>query len=372
MPGMQRFVSYLYLYENEEKAGNVGFAKIELRGEECRIEVHLRGTFTNNLSCKIYLFTNREGFIHGIHIGGMKILNGAGNFAGIVPQGRIGSAGKKFADMDGLLVLSEDERIFATRWKEGEEVPIGIRTFREEMTESAPGEQNGAAAPEAAASKAGEQSRKSVSEPSPAASEPTVEPERQSAPEPTVESGRESAPEPQPQPPTELEAPATPEASAEPKPAERSPQATPEAVDEPTMQATEVPMRNIFPELEWREKWENMLKEYPVTHPLQDGEITCIRIELKDLRELPKRYWYLGNNSFLLHGFFNYHCLILGKRVEDGVERWFLGVPGVYQHQERVMAAIFGFQEFLPEARNHEKRGEPVNQFGYWCRQMDD
>ena len=302
MSGMQRFISYLYLYENEEKAGNVGFAKIELRGEDCRIEVHMRGTFTNNLSCKIYLFTNEQNFIHGICIGDMKILNGAGNFGKIVPAAKIGPAGKTFAQMDGLLVLCEDERIFATKWKEGVEVPIGLRTFREDMM------------------------------PVP---EKVTKPEQKTSKQKTPEQ----------------------EVSK------------PESAD---IHVAEVPMRNIFPELEWNERWKSMLEEYPVSQPFENKAITCVRIELKDLRELPKRYWYLGNNSFLLHGFFNYHHLLIGNEVGDDGERWFLGVPGVYQPQERVMAAIFGFQEFIPEQGHHEYTGEPLNQFGYWCRAMDE
>lgn len=302
MSGMQRFISYLYLYENEEKAGNVGFAKIELRGEDCRIEVHMRGTFTNNLSCKIYLFTNEQNFIHGICIGDMKILNGAGNFGKIVPAAKIGPAGKTFAQMDGLLVLCEDERIFATKWKEGVEVPIGLRTFREDMM------------------------------PVP---EKVTKPEQKTSKQKTPEQ----------------------EASK------------PESAD---IHVAEVPMRNIFPELEWNERWKSMLEEYPVSQPFENKAITCVRVELKDLRELPKRYWYLGNNSFLLHGFFNYHHLLIGNEAGDDGERWFLGVPGVYQPQERVMAAIFGFQEFIPEQGHHEHTGEPLNQFGYWCRAMDE
>ena len=106
----------------------------------------------------------------------------------------------------------------------------------------------------------------------------------------------------------------------------------------------------------------------------EEKEITCLRIELKDLRELPKKYWYLGNNSFLLHGFFNYRYIILGE-IED--ERWFIGVPGVYQHQERVMAAIFGFPEFLPQVtkvneKEMQKETEPFNRFGYWYHLLDE
>ena len=38
MAGMKRFIAYIYGYENAKKAGNTGFARIELRGEECRLE----------------------------------------------------------------------------------------------------------------------------------------------------------------------------------------------------------------------------------------------------------------------------------------------------------------------------------------------
>ena len=36
MAGIQRFVTYLYLYEQDQKLRGTGFAKIEIRGEQCR------------------------------------------------------------------------------------------------------------------------------------------------------------------------------------------------------------------------------------------------------------------------------------------------------------------------------------------------
>lgn len=119
----------------------------------------------------------------------------------------------------------------------------------------------------------------------------------------------------------------------------------------------------------WRDTWQMMLESYPVMTPFEgEEEICCIRIELKELRLLPRRYWYLGNNSFLLHGFFNYRYLILGQMPEQGVKRWFLGVPGVFQNQEKVMAAIFGFPGFKAEKKAKPK----TDQFGYWYRFMDE
>ena len=74
--------------------------------------------------------------------------------------------------------------------------------------------------------------------------------------------------------------------------------------------------------------------------------VTYKKIEIIDIRKLPKQNWNLCGNSFLIHGFFNYHYLIL-KTVEDPEKKQqLLGVPGIYAQQERMMALLFGFPEF--------------------------
>ena len=50
------------------------------------------------------------------------------------------------------------------------------------------------------------------------------------------------------------------------------------------------------------------------------------KISRTDLSLLPRRFWHLANNSFLLHGYQNYNHLIL---VEEDDRNW-LGVPGIY------------------------------------------
>lgn len=120
-----------------------------------------------------------------------------------------------------------------------------------------------------------------------------------------------------------------------------------------------------------------------------------IHIELRDIRELPRKFWNLGNNSFLLHGFFNYHYLLLGKRTEGETETIFIGVPGVFHSQEHIMASLFGFSEFLPGRQREEKANRELHevdsqeqllktlraaelqkkadsQFGYWCHFIMD
>ena len=91
-------------------------------------------------------------------------------------------------------------------------------------------------------------------------------------------------------------------------------------------------------------------------------------MDLRDFKVLPQQYRNLANNSFLLHGFFNYHYILFGYEGENTAERkWFVGVPGVYQNQERMLAGIFGFPEFRTKQICVQKTGE----FGYWYRYLE-
>lgn len=89
------------------------------------------------------------------------------------------------------------------------------------------------------------------------------------------------------------------------------------------------------------------------------------RIDIGEIRTLPKKNWYLCNNSFLLHGFFQYNYLIIKEAEEE--KKMYLGVPGYYERQEKIMAIMFGFTDFEPE-----KKEEPTKEgtFGYWLCQL--
>lgn len=294
MAGMKRFITYIYAYENTKKAGNTGFARIELRGEECRLEIHLRGVYAAQTHCKIYLFRKQGSGIEGSLIGEMDVRNGAGDFNVIMKTAHISTSLLSFFEMEGIFLCSEDGRIFMSRWTEGEPLTVDMEHFIEWKAE---------------------QTEENI----------YAEEKQQENKIQTAQFDRESDNE---------------------------------------LRATELPARNFFPQYQWKDIWEQFLKSHPASMPFSEKNITCIKIELKDIRELPRKYWYLGNNSFLLHGFFNYRYLVLGKIEEDNEDKWFLGVPGIYQNQERVMAIIFGFPEFMPE--------QVENRFGCWYRFIEE
>ncbi len=105
------------------------------------------------------------------------------------------------------------------------------------------------------------------------------------------------------------------------------------------------------------------------------------KINLSEIYTLPSHYWHFSNNSFLLHGFWNYGYLVLKETVEENTKRTALGVPGIFEEPERVMATYFGFPEFeeLPSqvekmvmGEQYEKKSDEKNQapqsgtFGAW------
>ena len=94
---------------------------------------------------------------------------------------------------------------------------------------------------------------------------------------------------------------------------------------------------------------------------------TIRKIQRSDLKVLPRKCWNLANNSFLLHGYHNYHHLLLIE--ENG--HYQLGVPGVYDIREARAAEIFGFPQFIDTYNDQmELSASECNtqeKFGYWC-----
>ena len=95
---------------------------------------------------------------------------------------------------------------------------------------------------------------------------------------------------------------------------------------------------------------------------------TYEKIKRQDLARLPRKEWRLANNSFLLHGFYNYHHLLY---IEEGENCW-IGVPGIYHEKESAAARAFGFPQFHRITDGtlelSEEETDRYEDFGYWCR----
>ena len=115
--------------------------------------------------------------------------------------------------------------------------------------------------------------------------------------------------------------------------------------------------------------WTRLRVTYPKVTAFEcaDGcEILVIKPQ--DIGLLPRENWVYGNNSFLLHGYYNYRYLILARLGKSGERgRYILGVPGHYGNNEKYMAAMFGFDRFVRSTRQPPRD----SRFGYWYTDLN-
>lgn len=126
--------------------------------------------------------------------------------------------------------------------------------------------------------------------------------------------------------------------------------------------------RNILSDIDTHTSEISAEEITPDPKPSPNSASNVRKLHRCDLSGLPRKQWYLANNSFLLHGCHNYGHLILFKE-ED---RYWLGVPGIYDPKEARAAEMFGFPKFTDSYNDQIPRTEDEENsygtFGYWCR----
>lgn len=404
MSEFRRMITYLYLYEQGAKRHNVGFAKIEKRGKNCLIEIHMKNTGHSSPSIPVYFYARNNQRLPGILIGSMGLSRGNGDFKAVLEEEPFAGTIYSLEDIKGIFLPLSDQVMFVSQWDDSEFVREQFVDLAKEAAaqkEAGKGGQQGKMAGRRGSQQgalAGRKNGPETSGTSPAVL--TAADERKNAdgstglgnpgPDAAAASGHSdidrelssgsdfggpaphslefggsvSSPhDPVPDSPEQ----GSPIGPADLEAAEAAPKRMPSGSSATPFPSQPEQEPETLPE-NWEQKWKFILENYPVMTPFAGDEDTiCVRLELKDIRLLPRPYWYLGNNSFLLHGFFNYRYLILGAMEKSGKKRWFLGIPGIYQNPERVMATLFGFPEFRNE------KSAPVNtgEFGYWFRYLN-
>lgn len=296
---------YLYEYENYKRRRNVGFIKISRHYQSCILQIHARGIPVRNGSTLSLSAFYCEG--DQMIASPIAELDSCGRNISI----RLSVSETHFPErrslqqIDGFLLQNPDRNTPALFWM----ASSFFFDIRPDMMR--PGKPESETAPEAEA-----------------ISESEAAPEKETAPEPEATPEAETAPEPE----------APPEAETAPEP-ETIPESEAVSVQEPSLQSAEA-------------------KDLPQAK----------KISRSDLTLLPRKFWPLANNSFLLHGYHNYNHLAL---IEEDGRRW-LGVPGIYDTREARAADLFGFPRFTRAYVSvlelaDEERNDTAD-FGHWCR----
>lgn len=371
MAGFQRFISYLYKYENDQRQENTGFAKVEIRGDSYRLEVHVRNLNLEKPDCTVYLFARKKEIMHAVPIGEMYIRRGNGDMRYVFEEKDLSGFGMKMDYMEGIFISVSEEIYIASQWKEGEihknnlhilkkgEMPEVIQEEnRENFHEPANTRAKAENVPE---TKDTGTERENVRETVEAAHMETDNAPGAAGdvPEQAGNQGTEAKN-------SHEEGMAGEESLNEKEVKQEEKGKETENPGRKNLKATEIPLEKFLEDGDLEGAFQKLRLKLTVFYPFQGEDIECVKVDITDLQELPKKYWYLGKNSFLLHGFFNYRHLIIGEIKEEEKCGYFIGVPGVFQNQERIMATMFGFPEFRTAEQSEFKTGN----FGYWYRVM--
>ena len=136
MAGYRRFVAYVYEYQKEKKGSNCGFIKVEVRGEICRIELHLQCSgLIAGAECKVYGFVRDRGLLDGILFG--SCMTEEGTVRGLLETSaeHMGDSDKSLDEMNGMIFVTEQGGFFGTEWDDQMIRPGDFRVVEKRIPE---------------------------------------------------------------------------------------------------------------------------------------------------------------------------------------------------------------------------------------------
>lgn len=325
MAGYRRFIAYVYEYPQGKKGNGKGFIKVESRDGICRMQYKLTGIYgRESVPGKVYGYVRENGECQGILLGECDMAGTTVQFEHEMAEDNMGNRGYKLSDLCGLVLMADSDEMYGSGWDD-QPVDLAEIKFPNEVLRE------------------------------PAAEETPENTEKRPEEGIELEEGRESEKRRESEERKEVD-----ERKKEPE----------RISEEPRTIVPESEMVNHV--LDNISKMETDMGMDTGTGALNEGNLfsdnsiyNCSKIRPADGGILGMRDRGLMGNKFLRHGYSNYGHLIIGRREEDG--RYILGVPGVYDCQESLMAGMFGFPYFKETGGKHRE-----GRFGYWYRLIDE
>ncbi len=328
MESFFRYISYVDYYKNGEKIRNAGFFRWKLSNRKHYMEMQLKGIPVSNGNYDIQEKNT------GKRIGKIVIDKGIGSFTRNFAA--LSASGEMYLDIpDGRLYLS-DVKGFRILLKEKEYLwtPVDIKEVKKNMRP--------------------EELRQKINE-NQISSKPVENKEELNSVNEkiVIKEEKDIRSDDEKERNTDLEKKADNEMET--------------ILENILMEEKEEKLENPFQERKieliepiHEDKWKELCKKYPLVHPFANQR-NFLSVKLEDFIILQQGYQKLAQNSFLLHGFYNYGHMILGKLSDEEEAPVYIGVPGVYYEREKQAAQMFGFAGF-------ESAKQPVQagSYGYY------
>lgn len=387
MAAYRRFISYIYAYRNGKKEKNTGFAKAEARGRSLKISIQMETDGNREGSLDAYGFLRKGEKLSGIFLGEMKKSSGTQArlqyFLKVeTDTENLMESGYALNRLSGLWIKGGPGENYITVWDEEPVTRMELEIEIQEEKDIADAE--------------------NTREPELEKSEPeTAKPEAPESEKPEAEALESEKPEAEVFRPAPESEKAEPEAFRQEVPSKQSvseqsiriessaqmlisdsekPINGVRAQEAELLAGTEAEEKTEKEEKEAEETtttekatgeeqpperyvrlWNRLAPAFAHRNPFLEGEaLDAILITPRELHFFCCKNWSAARNSFIYHGYYNYHHLLFGKAIDGS---FFLAVPGTYSGKEQQMAVSFGFPVF-----KESKEKVPGSCRGYWCR----
>ena len=282
---MKRFVTYLYEYDRTIRGRNVGFIRNDIRNDCCRMEIHIRGLERIKEKAPIFIIV-RDGECVGIPAGEIVISQGIGNAFLELPGNHIGKTNYNSGDIQAVIVRYGNGKMLLGSYVQHPASDLLSGTFTKWEAQAIP----------------------ESPEPDPNATRGENDDSDSIRPVSEVQRGQND--------------------------------------DSSSIRPVSEIQRGQNDDFDSTRP--DVLSQQGTAAPTEEKLCppTYKRIAITDIRSFPAQNWHLCSNSFLVHGFFCYHYLILKTVNAPNSTQIYLGVPGIYASQERMMALLFGFNDF--------------------------
>lgn len=393
MADYKRLVSYIYAYPGGVRDKNVGFAKAEVRNGQFKLTVSVKGVYTDTPELfGVYVMVDGKKHQPGgftlLKTGTVMVNQGIGQYQDLFNPMNINQSGYTFEDISGIALARENEdfyRMFSL-WEDcilnTEDITFAQPEAAAASNPVAQADSEEVSVKEQVNRTTGQEAERKSAEMSGNVRESeTVRRNAEDVSENEVEDVVEAS---------VTSKPATPES------AQSAGQQTDLQQETAQMKAQQVRAMEAVQELLFRNT--NPQGTMPQNTKLQhttpqnvkpqeempafekvfinrdfidafedDYFYDCVEVTPELLKQLPIEDDAVVNNSFLVHGYYNFKHILFGKVCEnDNNTRYFIGVPGMYCNRERFMASMFGFCNFKKSHRSDYSN--PY--FGYWYQEI--
>ena len=385
MADYKRLVSYIYAYPGGVRDKNVGFAKAEVRNGQFKLTVSVKGVYTDTPELfGVYVMVDGKKHQPGgftlLKTGTVMVNQGIGQYQDLFNPMNINQSGYTFEDISGIALARENEdfyRMFSL-W---EDCILNIEDITFAQPEAAAASNSVVQADSEEVSVKEQVNRTTGQE----AERKSAEMSGNVCESETVRRNAEDVSENEVEEAAVTSKPATPESAQS---AGRQETAQMKAQQVRAMEAVqELLFRNTNPQgtMPQNTKLQHTTpqnakpqEEMPAFEKVfinrdfidafeDDYFYDCVEVTPELLKQLPIEDDAVVNNSFLVHGYYNFKHILFGKVCEnDNNTRYFIGVPGMYCNRERFMASMFGFCNFKKSHRSDYSN--PY--FGYWYQEI--